>query len=59
MPVSELLPDGSGIRHEPTNKIVLDLEKLYDEAGEDLAYVARYARAIQQQRATTTAGSSP
>ncbi len=40
----------SGIRHEPTNKIVLDLEKLYDEAGEDLAYVARYARAIQQQR---------
>jgi hypothetical protein len=29
---------------------VLDLEKLYDTTGEDLAYVARYARAIQQQR---------
>ena len=37
-------------RHEPTSKIVLDLERLYDEADEDLAYVARYARAIQQQR---------
>ena len=50
VPVSELLPDGSGVRLEATNKIVLDLEKLYDAAGEDLAYVARYARAIQQQR---------
>ncbi|NLU80484.1 transcriptional regulator [Micromonospora sp. HNM0581] len=50
VPVSELLPDGSGVRHEPTSKIVLDLERLYDQAGEDLAYVARYARAIQQQR---------
>jgi transcriptional regulator with XRE-family HTH domain len=50
VPVSELLPDGSGIRQEPTNKIVLDLERLYDVASEDLAYVARYARAIQQQR---------
>ena len=49
-PSAELLPDGSGVRHEPTNKIVLDLERLYDEASEDLAYVARYARAIQQQR---------
>ena len=50
VPVSELLPDGSGVRHEPTNKIVLDLERLYDQTAEDLAYVARYARAIQQQR---------
>ncbi|GAA4686573.1 MULTISPECIES: transcriptional regulator BldD [Phytohabitans] len=50
VPVSELLPDGSGVRHEPTNKIVLDLERLYDEVSEELAYVARYARAIQQQR---------
>jgi hypothetical protein len=50
VPVAELLPDGSGIRHEPTSKIVLDLERLYDRADEDLAYVARYARAIQQQR---------
>ena len=41
VPVSELLPDGSGVRLEATNTIVLDLEKLY---------VARYARAIQQQR---------
>jgi hypothetical protein len=50
VPVAELLPEGSGIRQEPTNKIVLDLEKLYDHAGDELAYVARYARAIQQQR---------
>ena len=50
VPVAELLPEGSGVRHEPTSKIVLDLERLYDEAAEDLAYVARYARAIQQQR---------
>ena len=28
VPVSELLPDGSGVRHEPTSKIVLDLERL-------------------------------
>ncbi len=50
VPVAELLPEGSGIRNEPTNKIVLDLEKLYDHASDELAYVARYARAIQQQR---------
>ena len=50
VPVSELLPDGSGVRLEATNKIVLDLEKLYDAPGNDLEYVARYARAIQQQR---------
>src|SRR5690606_22561472 len=50
VPVAELLPDGSGVRHEPTSKIVLDLERLYDDASEELAYVARYARAIQQQR---------
>ena len=50
VPVAELLPEGSGVRHEPTNKIVLDLERLYDTSAEDLAYVARYARAIQQQR---------
>ena len=50
VPVAELLPDGSGVRHEPTNKIVLDLERLYDQASDDLAYVARYAKAIQQQR---------
>jgi transcriptional regulator with XRE-family HTH domain len=50
IPVSELLPDGSGVRLEATNKIMLDVEKLYDTTDEDLAYVARYARAIQQQR---------
>jgi transcriptional regulator with XRE-family HTH domain len=50
IPVSALLPDGSGVRLEAPNKIVLDLEKLYDTAGEDLVYVARYARVIQQQR---------
>ncbi|HEX5597286.1 MAG TPA: transcriptional regulator [Micromonosporaceae bacterium] len=50
VPVAELLPDGSGVRIEPSSKIVLDLERLYDEASEEFAYVARYARAIQQQR---------
>ena len=50
VPVAELLPEGSGVRHEAAGKIVLDLEKLYDVAGEALEYVARYARAIQQQR---------
>jgi hypothetical protein len=29
---------------------VLDLEKLYDHSTDDLAYVAKYARAIQQAR---------
>lgn len=50
VPVAELLPDGSGIRHEPAGKISLDLEKLYDQTEDDLMFVAKYARAIQQQR---------
>ena len=50
VPVAELLPEGGTTRTDSANKIVLDLEKLYDTTGEDLAYVARYARAIQQQR---------
>jgi transcriptional regulator with XRE-family HTH domain len=50
VPVAELLPEGSGIRQDSAGKISLDLEKLYDQAGEDLTYVAKYARAIQQQR---------
>ena len=50
VPVAELLPEGSGIRHEAAGKIVLDLEKLYDQGDEDLQFVAKYARAIQQQR---------
>ena len=48
--LAELLPEGSGVRHESAGKIVLDLEKLYDAATDTLEYVARYARAIQQQR---------
>ena len=51
VPVAELLPDGSG---DPPGRAParssLDLEKLYDQTAEDLAYVAKYARAIQQQR---------
>src|SRR5881396_2278969 len=31
VPVAELLPEGSGVRHESAGKIVLDLEKLYDQ----------------------------
>lgn len=50
VPVAELLPDGSPIQFEPANKIVLDLEKLYDRTEDDLIYVAKYARAIQTQR---------
>ena len=37
-------------RHESAGKIVLDLEKLYDQTDAELSYVAKYARAIQQQR---------
>ncbi len=48
--MAELLPEGSGVRHESAGKIVLDLEKLYDQGDEDLQFVAKYARAIQQQR---------
>ena len=50
VPVSELLPDAGTTRLDSASKIVLDLEKLYDHANDDLAYVARYARAIQQAR---------
>jgi transcriptional regulator with XRE-family HTH domain len=50
VPVAELLPEGSGIRQDSAGKISLDLEKLYDQSGEELTYVAKYARAIQQQR---------
>jgi hypothetical protein len=46
----ELLPEGGTARADSANKIVLDLEKLYDHSNDDLAYVAKYARAIQQQR---------
>ena len=50
VPVAELLPEGGSTRTDSAGKIVLDLERLYDQTAEDLAYVARYARAIQQQR---------
>jgi hypothetical protein len=50
VPVAELLPDGGGTRQESAGKIVLDLEQLYEHTADELAPVARYARAIQQQR---------
>lgn len=50
VPVAELLPDETRIRHDSAGKIVLDLERLYDLTDDDLVTVARYARAIQQQR---------
>ncbi len=50
VPVAELLPEGGGIRHEQASKIVLDLERLYEHTADELAPIARYARAIQQQR---------
>jgi transcriptional regulator with XRE-family HTH domain len=50
VPVAELLPDGGGTRQESAGKIVLDLEHLYEHTADELAPVARYARAIQQQR---------
>jgi len=50
VPVAELLPEGGPTRTDSAGKIVLDLEKLYDHSTDDLAYVAKYARAIQQAR---------
>ncbi|MBX6749851.1 MAG: transcriptional regulator [Micromonosporaceae bacterium] len=51
VPVSELLPDPEGAPVFGTAfKVVLDLEKLYDHKADDLAYVAKYARAIQLSR---------
>ncbi|HEX6076946.1 MAG TPA: transcriptional regulator [Micromonosporaceae bacterium] len=50
VPVAELLPEGGGVRQESAGKIVLDLERLYEHTSDDLAPVARYARAIQLQR---------
>ena len=50
VPVAELLPEGGSARSDTAGKIVLDLEKLYDHSTDDLAYVAKYARAIQQAR---------
>jgi transcriptional regulator with XRE-family HTH domain len=51
VPVSELLPEPEGGPSLGTaGKIVLDLEKLYDHSDDELAYVAKYARAIQLSR---------
>src|SRR5262245_15797340 len=49
VPVAELLPEGSGIRHESAGKIVLDLETLYEQTADGLGYIAKYDRAIQLQ----------
>src|SRR5205809_7583540 len=46
VPVAELLPEGSGVRHEHTKKIVLDLERLYDTYVEYHSYVALFHRAL-------------
>jgi DNA-binding protein BldD-like, C-terminal domain len=50
VPVAELLPEGGSTRSDSSAKIVLDLEKLYDHANDELSYVAKFARAIQQAR---------
>lgn len=51
VPVSELLPEpDESPALGSAGKIVLDLEKLYDHADDELAYVAKYARAIQLSR---------
>jgi len=53
VPVAELLPDDASVRHGSAGKVVLDLERLYDlkdDEDHNLTYIARYARAIQQQR---------
>ena len=51
VPVSELLPEPDEAPVLGTaGKIVLDLEKLYDHSDDELAYVAKYARAIQLSR---------
>src|SRR5689334_24315566 len=50
VPVSELLPEGGVEPLGTAGKIVLDLAKLYDHTNDELAYVAKYARAIQLSR---------
>ncbi|GLZ75278.1 transcriptional regulator [Actinorhabdospora filicis] len=50
VPVSELLPEGTPMKFEPAGKIILDLEALYEHPADEVAPIARYARAIQQQR---------
>lgn len=50
VPVSELLPEGGVEPLGSAGKIVLDLAKLYDHTTDELAYVAKYARAIQLSR---------
>src|SRR5262245_64184806 len=39
VPVAELLPEGSGVRHESAGEIVLALEKLSDAATDTLEYL--------------------
>lgn len=57
VPVAELLPDGSGVRHEPTNKIVLDLERLYDDASKNSRTSPATPGPSSSSGVTTTAGS--
>jgi transcriptional regulator with XRE-family HTH domain len=50
VPVSELLPsDGPG-RLDGAGKVVIDLERLDQLPGEEIAPLQRFARAIQHQR---------
>jgi len=59
VPVSELLPDGSGVRLEATNKIVLDLEKLYDTTARTSPTSHGTPGPSSSSAVTTTAASCP
>jgi transcriptional regulator with XRE-family HTH domain len=53
VPVTELLPDGSGmaaVALEAAPRLILDLVRLQDLTGEDSAPLARYAATLQTQR---------
>jgi transcriptional regulator with XRE-family HTH domain len=52
VPVSELLPEGSGgtPTPEPAARIIIDLEQLSTVPAEQAAPLARYAATIQSQR---------
>ncbi|GAA2322170.1 MULTISPECIES: transcriptional regulator [Glycomyces] len=50
IPVSELLPEGVPLPVEQAEKIVLNLEALYDHPDSELEHVAKLARSIQQRR---------
>ena len=51
VPVNELLPNGAAIPSaEPTDKVVIDLERLSSVPANEGAPLARYAATIQSQR---------